>query len=625
MIGWSFPSNNSGQITGLNDAGIETFLGDTITSLAREINQNSLDAYDHDARRPVEVHFHLEELDADLFPNRPQFIRVLESCRVRWNGNEKAREFFDKALEVIGREKISVLKISDYYTTGLTGSTNLIDGNWVNLTKSVGASNKDPGAGGSFGIGKHATFACSPLRAVFYGTKDNEGNEAFQGVAKLVTHVNENGETTQGTGYYGLTDKNSPILGLDGLPDFFQRDLVGTDIYIFGFDATDGWKEKIIRSVVENFFVAIHEEKLIVRVGEEPINSSTIGDLVAKYFENQPFSNCASFFEAFTSNDSEFAYEDDFEGMGRIELHILPKQHFPKRVAMVRNTGMLVFEKGHFQTPMKFAGVLRATGEGINAFLRSLEPPSHNLWQPSRHKNPQYADKVIRSLYRWINDHVRQISNQAQEEEYDFEGMQQFLPDDLEDNPTQQDTESQENTIPSTVELAIRPPKRATQPAEPASGDEAGSDEGDGTQLGGDEGDNQNTGGSVGGTDDGGSGEPGGGAITNDNTPNSVPTRSSVHLKKVRAFCSNANEGLYKIIFEPEKSSKGYLSLSVVGEVEQVFAPVLSATLNGDALSVGAKGEIGPFSFVAGVKNELEVVLGGKLHCALEVAAYENQ
>ena len=38
---WRFPSNDNGQIYGIADSGVETFNGSPITSLAREICQNS--------------------------------------------------------------------------------------------------------------------------------------------------------------------------------------------------------------------------------------------------------------------------------------------------------------------------------------------------------------------------------------------------------------------------------------------------------------------------------------------------------------------------------------------------------------------------------------------------------
>ena len=44
MIGWNFPLNNGGLETGFNDAAIDTFAGKRLSSLVREVIQNSLDA-----------------------------------------------------------------------------------------------------------------------------------------------------------------------------------------------------------------------------------------------------------------------------------------------------------------------------------------------------------------------------------------------------------------------------------------------------------------------------------------------------------------------------------------------------------------------------------------------------
>ena len=42
--GWQFPGNNCTNNYGLEDAGTETFAGDSDGGLAREICQNSIDA-----------------------------------------------------------------------------------------------------------------------------------------------------------------------------------------------------------------------------------------------------------------------------------------------------------------------------------------------------------------------------------------------------------------------------------------------------------------------------------------------------------------------------------------------------------------------------------------------------
>jgi hypothetical protein len=46
---------------------------------------------------------------------------------------------------------------------------------------------------------------------VLYGTKDLEGAFVFQSVPKLVTRLDGKRETTQGTGYFGMQAKSTPI------------------------------------------------------------------------------------------------------------------------------------------------------------------------------------------------------------------------------------------------------------------------------------------------------------------------------------------------------------------------------------------------------------------------------
>lgn len=130
-----------------------------------------------------------------------------------WNdgNNQKTTRFFDKAIDVFNQDFIDVLRISDFNTTGLTGSDKDYNSAWQNLVKSSGVSNKGGTSGGSFGIGKSAPFACSDLRTVFYSTIDNQGLKAFQGIARLVSFKKKkfigDDPTTTGIGYYGVKEK----------------------------------------------------------------------------------------------------------------------------------------------------------------------------------------------------------------------------------------------------------------------------------------------------------------------------------------------------------------------------------------------------------------------------------
>ena len=71
-ICWNFPGNNDGKISGISEAGIETFRGDLLKSLAKEICQNSLDAV-LDSKKRVLIEFKLyktKEISSYIFKSR---------------------------------------------------------------------------------------------------------------------------------------------------------------------------------------------------------------------------------------------------------------------------------------------------------------------------------------------------------------------------------------------------------------------------------------------------------------------------------------------------------------------------------------------------------------------------
>ena len=137
-IGWNFPSNNYSQLNGISEAGIETFRGATYSSLAREICQSSLDAIS-DKNKPVDVEFHKIYIDNNEISGHEELKDALNRCYEFWNerDNKKAKDFFIKSCNVINKEKISVLRISDFNTIGLTGSDKEYEFTpWQSLVKS---------------------------------------------------------------------------------------------------------------------------------------------------------------------------------------------------------------------------------------------------------------------------------------------------------------------------------------------------------------------------------------------------------------------------------------------------------------------------------------------------------
>lgn len=625
MIKWNFPLNNDGKEDGLNDPGIETFRDDPIRALAREINQNSSDAADKEAQKPVEVHFDLFEIPIAKFPDVENFRKMLAACERYWRHNAATRKFFLKAKQMMSEKLLPILKISDYNTSGLLGSDGDHHADWFKLTKSVGASDKEGGAGGSFGIGKHAPFACSDIRCVLYGTKDKAGKVAFQGVARLVTHEVK-GETTQGTGYYGVVPRNEPITKQSEIPHLFRRRATGTDIFVAGFSHhRREWANEIIRSVLENFFVAIHEGRLIVKVGETVLNQSTLPDQIRQVALADPDFRAGAYFSALTSEEAVLFSEEDFEGLGRIEMRVLVGKEYPRRIAMVRNTGMKIYDKGNFQTPIRFAGVLIAKGTRLNEVLRAMEPPSHNDWQPERYENPDYARALRRKLYAWINDRIRTLSTTGDVEELDAEGVSQYLPDDQDELASGGDdaAEGEKGEPLPDLDVQVRLADSRVRPA-PDRGASGGGEEdtSEGTETGEHEG------------RDGGSGNGGGGRAGENGEDGGAPRPKGdrpaagnrpVGLRNLRVYCSDAAVGCYRILFEPENSGTGHLDIKVVGEEREEPAPIKEVRTTNGGNSVGSdRGRVGPITFEKGKRASVEIVLRDSLRCALGVSAYAD-
>ena len=147
-IDWNFPGNNFGTLSGIGEAGIETFKGSPCRSLAREICQNSLDAR-LDPGKPVRVEFSLSYISPGNIKQFDSLRDAFKSCRSFWKeqGNKKTVDFFTRALKRSESDRIPMLRISDFNTTGLTGSDKEYNSPWQNLVKASGVSSK----GGSSG------------------------------------------------------------------------------------------------------------------------------------------------------------------------------------------------------------------------------------------------------------------------------------------------------------------------------------------------------------------------------------------------------------------------------------------------------------------------------------------
>src|SRR5699024_7323301 len=119
---WNFPSTIGGNISSINHAGLETFRGNAMESMTREICQNSLDAY-LNVNKPVIVEFNEFTINTSNLPGRNELIEDFQLALHTWEGkNKQSMEFIQSALEILSRENIKILRISDFNTRGLEGA-----------------------------------------------------------------------------------------------------------------------------------------------------------------------------------------------------------------------------------------------------------------------------------------------------------------------------------------------------------------------------------------------------------------------------------------------------------------------------------------------------------------------
>lgn len=444
-IGWRFPPLSGGNEQGYTNSAIETFKGvEIIDNLAREICQNSLDAKDEDVVGPVIVKFEMESIrksDYDVFSG---YEACIEGCKKYWRNrmDEKLKNFIDGAEKTLNNENINILIASDYNTLGLSGSKDATNGDkWKALTSSDGVSVKaDEGSGGSYGIGKNAPFACSSLSMVFYNTyAKQDGVKAFQGVARLATLIDEEGNDTQGVGHYRNNETNAwkPIFDEDdcAFKDKFKRNKYGTDIIIVGFNEEDDWINNIEKAVINNFFLAIYEGKLLVEIQDNKINAETMIDKIKNvYADDKGIQITSQLLEAIINPDREeklsILEENDSE------VYIKADSGYSRTIANFRSTGMMVgkYSRRIFQ---HYAAVLIVRGQELSKLLLATEPPRHNRWDyklisKTESEKRKLAKEKIKEIENKILELLKEQYEVVTEKRIDGD-VGEYLPDETDE------------------------------------------------------------------------------------------------------------------------------------------------------------------------------------------------
>lgn len=433
---WNFIGNNFGQETGLNAPGLEMFKTDPISSLAREICQNSIDASIDKGK--VIVKFKPFSIKREEIPEIDSLRKEIQACiDYQSTKTPKTAEELKEMLNYINdNDIINCLKISDYNTTGLTEVDNLNSGKFYTLTKGSGSSEKIGTSGGSKGIGKYAAFVSSKFNTVFYSTYTINNEEGSIGICHLCSSIKdaETGEKTQGIGYYTCNTKNSAIpkqLCLDGE----QRTTTGTDIYIIGFRDDTKWKKEMITKILDSFSSAIIFGTLEVIIDDIEINKDTLLTVIENpdNIIKSNYKNIKSQYILLTDS-SVHKEELNIDGYGTATVYLKEFENDNDELS-TNNCVMIRYPYMKITTLTNVSSVpcsaMCIIGDNtLNSILRDIENPQHTNWELKRITDNAKRDEVkgikddlTNKIINYINDKLSIGDSNV----VDMEGASEYL------------------------------------------------------------------------------------------------------------------------------------------------------------------------------------------------------
>lgn len=496
---WRFPNNSYTFESGLDTSDMETFKKDPISSLAREICQNSIDAAS--GVKPVKVEFSLFEVERDKIPGISELENEIIECYEYKKMSLKEGKALQSLKESIQKDNIKCLRISDSNTTGVEGANENKSGTpFYNLTKGSGVSDKNGSSGGSKGIGKFASFVVSTTNTVFYSTKAIDGTSAYIGISKLRSRPfpeDESGLLTMGIGYYGSNNMNYPVMNELTLDTSYKRneEQFGTDVYIIGFNDHKGWQGDIIAKVLESFMVAIMKDELEVivdgcRVGSDTVKNLIYDDEFEKERTKTEIKEIHAQFELLSLGEGVTSKILNIGGHSEVTVYVKQydsqqESNSTKQCVMVRYPYMKIkrIKTGAF---VPFSALCVIEDNELNKKLRAIENPQHTDWEIKRldeYPEEKRETKTLKKDFEnAVKDYINETLRKSSSERTDIEGAGEFLP-----SQAQGEVSSQTET--KDEQIVIRPikPVKTQNPKTEKSGEDGESYEfstGDVSQTG---------------------------------------------------------------------------------------------------------------------------------------------
>lgn len=399
--------------------------------LVREMIQNSIDARLDNAQ--VRVEFELMSIPTDDVPAIGTLRDAARRAAERSVGKE-GHDDLKRVVAITDDPNLSVLRVGDYGTTGLTGSEKLahqMDSRLSTLTRGVGVSSDEGTRGGSYGIGSKVAFVGSRLRTVAYVSLPHDADEQVLAMtARLAQFVDDDKLIRSSTGFYirtgvqdfeyrRTTDRHAP---------FKARTQAGTDTYLLGYlpEDTATSLKNIQRAVLWNFFVAVLEGDLVVSLSADgntlEVNADTVRQLILD--DPELAKELMPFVRAYEAND-DMVVVDNLDLIGHCELRICFDRSLRNGTTMLMRRPRMLITTYKAQLPFQYAAIFICRDKAGNELLRKTEPVQHDKWAIAGVRGNA---KAVNEVRRFIREALKSKAPATLQESTTVAGLSKLLP-----------------------------------------------------------------------------------------------------------------------------------------------------------------------------------------------------
>lgn len=411
------------------DSALEDFYKDGVSGLVRENIQNSLDAKLQENKDPVEIIINIGSMKKTEVPG---ISEIKERINCLEGHNDYTKEAIKNMKKALKKNTIDYISFEDRNTKGLTGAENgqrPEEGDtWGIYAYKRGVhfyeknSSVEDVRGGSYGVGKLACNAASDLNIMFFSNCDENLNKHIGGTIQLIEHEYDN-KNFRATGYFTDMDyeRNIYVPFENRFEGIFKKDMRGLKVIVPFLRKSYNDEREIIRSICDNFFVAILKEEIVIYINDIKIDKLSLNKIINDHnyydhnIENYKDNFTPLYYKTYTEYKPEkITIEDLNRNRYDFNLYLQINEKIKRgQMAVVRNIGMKIEDRTIWgQTNRPFNAILVPFSKKEDSFLKTLEDKSHKKIESNHIKNhyeKKNADEFIKNIGRVVGKRISEI------------------------------------------------------------------------------------------------------------------------------------------------------------------------------------------------------------------------